>query len=835
MSAMTSYTLLVSLAFYLIPATDGQKTCFLSYQKPLTLSCDAKGHHATNLTWSLFDTQSNRTLIINICEVTICHPLIPRLANVPLVASVTSENSGQSIQSSTLNANVRYANLKRLSTFRKLQCQYNDYTITLCDTLDVYVNPTEIKVDEFSRFPAGYLFEISVTTDNIFPFEECTLYVDNMTIQPNASLIRTYESETMPYSSYVNPESGSHLELVDRYHAFCWYELNITELGHGFHQFQITVSAKNSDQDRHLVTTDVLSFNFDWPNEVSIVCHYPEIVNYDVILTCRSADLTYNVGCEFEILTNGTSIRVIYNKYSKVSYADLLGVPKLVTECRRTWNTTYLGPGYHEFRVSLVTNVTGNLSGFTSPYTTPLTLYYTKPAPGYVPGCIYQEVSEKAVIISCRENLTSDVVGCEYQIKTNGFLTQVKGETKLGNFTAYLSEGSSSVSECNLTVNPSDLGIGYHQFRVLIVTNATNGNITRIAFDFTSPLFFYLPEVDAHPNRDWFGSDGTGNWTCYLKNAGHPPGSLRWTWVMSNGTLFTGSPGNELLSLTNMSLVYNKNYSCQPISVLRDDLPKMYVNLVMNQKARLLSFKANGKEGQLVVEIDSYVTLECLTSGYPTSEILFRQVGRSGTRTTDSPYYAFKVSSCLDSGRYTCGVRQWPSYEILEYPIEIIVKCPQVIRNAGEYPRQYYTYVTGNLNVTVPVSGYPEPNHYTLLRLHGNRNVTVTSGYRASYLPGDNPDGTIVLSFADVQDDFFTNYTLVFGNGMGSDQEYSFYLTNVRPDFDVHLGAIIGGLCGGVAAVILIMFIIYYFKISQKHRIVQSTSSSNYVFTITQK
>ncbi|CAL1529495.1 unnamed protein product [Lymnaea stagnalis] len=816
---MTSYNVLIPLALFLILAVDGQKTCFLSYQKPLNVSCDVKGHNATNLTWSLFDTESNRTLIINICEATVCHPLIPRLAIVPFMASVTSENSGKNIQSSTLNANVRYANLKKLSTFRQLQCQYNDNTITLCDSLDVYVNPTKINVDELDTGRDGDAFQIRVETNNLFPLAEFTLYVDNMTVEPNSSLILAYDSDVMTNSLYTNPESMDRFENVYEATASCVYVLNVTDLGHGLHQLRITASAKTNDQDINVVMTDAMSINFDWRVEIVPLCNYPEVVNNDVTITCRSDVLSFYEGCEFEILTNGTSFRVIYNKDIKFKYADLLGVSKFMTECQTTWNTTYLGPGYHEFRVSMVAyNTMGNLTRSTSTLTTPLTL-----ANVYVPGC-YQVVTGKAVIISCRENLTSEAVGCEYQIKTNGYLTQVKGDIKLGKFTTHLNEESSTVSECNLTVKPSDLGLGYHQFCLTIVTNDTNQNLTRITFDFTSPIFFYLPALDIGPYSDVYRSDGTGKWICDLKTTGNPHGSFRWTGVLSNGTLSTATPGDSLLSHTNLSLEIYTNFSCQPLSVLSDDLPKQYASVLVNQKQQLLSFRANGKERQLVVEMDSYVTLECLASGFPVPGIQFRQVGKHGTMATNSPYYTFKVSSCLDGGRYECDVRQWSSYQSLESQIEIIVKCPQMIRNANQYPRQFHTNVNGNLEVTIPVSGYPEPNHYTLLRLYGNQTVAVTSGYSVIYQWDDNPDGTVVLSFTDVQDDFFTNYTLVFGNGIGSDQEYSFYLTKVNQpegsDSGDNVGAIVGGVCGGVAGVVLIIVIIYYVKISQKYRIV---------------
>ncbi|CAL1529492.1 unnamed protein product [Lymnaea stagnalis] len=822
-SKMASLPVFIPLFFVFISAVECQNTCLLKYPNAINLKCDVKDQDATNLTWSLFDTESNKTLIINICEATICHPLIPKLADALFLASVTSDDTGRFIKSSTLKADVKYADLTKLSNYRQLQCQYEDKIITVCDSFDVHVNPTKLTVYEIDILNHGDEFDIIVQTDTLFPLPECTLYVDNIAVQVNSSILINQEFDLTFDYVYSNPEDQ--FDYVFPYYGLCVFELNVTELGHGFHQLQIKASAKTSDKDRDDVTTDLMSINFDWPKESVPVCNYPEVVKNNVILTCRSGVLISSVGWEFEIRTNGTSLRVLYSKKITVKYADLLGVPKLVTESQTTWNTNDLGPGYHEFRVSLVTNDTmGNVSKLPSPYTTPLTLSNV-----IVPGCIYQEVSEKAVIISCRENLTSEAVNCTYQIITNGTMRQVKGETNFYQHATHLN----AISECNLTVNPRDLALGYHQFRISLLTNDTNGNLTEKHFDTTSPLHFYLPVVNSRLDIDVDGSDGFGNCTCHLKSVGNPPGSVHWTWVMSNGSLYNGAPGNNVIMYSSKNLVENKNFSCQPLSVLMDNLPMLYANLVVNQKQKLLNFTANGEEQKLVVDIGSYVTLECLASGYPTPDVQFHQVGKDGSITTKSRFYTFEISSCLDGGRYVCSIKQRSAYQTLESTIEIIVTCPLLIRNAVEYPRQFDTGGKHNLDIMIPVYGYPEPSHYTLLRQSSNQIVVVTSGYSASYRLDDNPYGTIVLSFADVQDDYFTNYTLVFGNGMGSDQEYRFYLTNAdEPEgSDDNVGAIVGGVCGGVAAVVLIIFIIYFVNRSRKHKNMQSMDSNKYIFT----
>ncbi|CAL1529490.1 unnamed protein product [Lymnaea stagnalis] len=175
---MTSYAVFIPLTLFLTTAVECQHTCFLKYPNDINFKCDVKEQDAVNLTWSLFDTESNKTLIINICEATFCHPLIPKLADALFLASVTSEKSGLYIQSSTLHANVKYANLTKLSTFRQLRCQYEDKIITLCDSFDVHVDPTKLTVYELNISKRGDQFNIVVEAGALFPIPECTLYVD---------------------------------------------------------------------------------------------------------------------------------------------------------------------------------------------------------------------------------------------------------------------------------------------------------------------------------------------------------------------------------------------------------------------------------------------------------------------------------------------------------------------------------------------------------------------------------------------------------------------------------------------------------------------------------
>ncbi|CAL1529494.1 unnamed protein product [Lymnaea stagnalis] len=765
---MAQYKTFLAVVLLGISLIACQKSCLIKDRSQFNFSCDVHAMNATNITWSLFSPEENQTHVINICETTFCHPITPSLDDVLFWASASSDAAGRWIQTSTLYGEVSYTNLTRLSTFRQLQCQYSDAVVTVCDSFEAYADISQLTWDKF-YVSTGDLIEISVKTDFHFPQAECTLYIDNETVQSNSSVLLDYMNENY-FENVINRASEWGYSAVKYYWTFCVFVLLKATLGHDSHDFQISAAVSTSDPAQAVVSTDVISVNLNWSTGHVPVCNYPQIITDEVDVICRSTLLSELVICDFEIFTNGTSRRVEKVKPLAIKYADFLGEPTIVNECLLKVNLTYLGPGYHEFQVTMVRNDTkGIVHNYQSNLTTPLQL-----TTDYVPGCIYQEVSDNDVVISCRHNISNKDVGCQYQIKTNDTIVQRNASIQIDN-------DSLGFTECSLSVDPKTLGIGYHQFRITLGKIDSNGNGTLLSNDFTSPLFLYLPTtaIDSYCESnlvDYIKKYvGEHSCTCSMKSPGYPPGSFQWSRVLNNGTLFLGQLGASVLTYSYQNAVETKSFNCRPVSSLMDNLPGTTITPVLYRDPQIERFTANGNQSSLVVNVGDLVTLTCITSGAPLPKVEFVLV-QNGRTSTGSPYYTMQITSCSDAGRYTCIVKDNIHFTELEAKLYIMVKCPQQIRDGAHSTTSFAIHVGGNVNITIPVNGYPAPTHYTLLRQSGDQSETLRSGYTAKYYSGEGPDGTVVLSLTDVQENYFTKYTLVFGNDYGNDQKYIFIL-----------------------------------------------------------
>lgn len=113
------------------------------------------------------------------------------------------------------------------------------------------------------------------------------------------------------------------------------------------------------------------------------------------------------------------------------------------------------------------------------------------------PECDYPVLTNtsKQLIVKCFTLLVTPQLVFDFNIRTNDTMVNVTGVVSYSTSLDPNSGNTAYMSECTLNVNISRLGPESHEFQVVMYTNSSHGNSTRVPGVFTSPYLLTLPTV----------------------------------------------------------------------------------------------------------------------------------------------------------------------------------------------------------------------------------------------------------------------------------------------------------------------------------------------------
>ncbi|CAL1529482.1 unnamed protein product [Lymnaea stagnalis] len=562
----------------------------------------------------------------------------------------------------------------------------------------------------------------------------------------------------------------------------------------------------------------------DTPNVYADVidprCEMPTLTGEDVQINCRALTHFLPSVFNFTILTNNQSrdfwhaARDYYDKYFPL---QLDGELYYTVNFTLDTDLGLLGAGHHEFILEVDKD-----DYLGSAY------FNEMPVPAN-PDCDYPVLSNNSsqLVVKCRTALVFPELVCDFNIRTNDLLVNVTGEVSYATSVDPNSSPVGYLSECTLYVGIRQLGPGSHEFQVVMSTNSSYDNSTRVTGNFTSPYLLTLPTVRLSDDcLSLAKSLYAETWsvmscTCILSNKGFPQGSI--TWSVNHKILYVDTVLAHFSDFIN-----NITYECSPISPLKNNIPGAQLKIEVPRDPYIASFTANSTTTNITAAVNTSINFRCDADGFPTPVILFGKNGSESIATKSGKTIATPIKGCMDAGLYCCKVDNSTKEFITRQCISVYVTCPLVPQN--NFPINVTSLPGKDVNVTIPVMGYPAPTHYMLTRTDRQGEVIPHTLFRFDFSEETPPNDDIELTILRIQDANFTGYTLLFGNGLGVDHNVSFVIHRVQtPDSDyATIRNIALGITGGVVGLlIIVVIVVVLMKKGSFTRLRSNTSNSD--------
>lgn len=554
-------------------------------------------------------------------------------------------------------------------------------------------------------------------------------------------------------------------------------------------------------------------------------CELPTLSDADVHFNCRALTHFLPVAFNFLVFTNNQprdfwhAARDYYDKYFPMK---LGGEQYYTTNFTLDTDLLLLGAGHHEFILEVDKSYYFGAFGFG----------YLDIMPDAVdPHCDDPVMVNNStqLLVKCRTVLVPQLI-CDFNIKTNDLIVNRTGDVIYTTFTDHSSRPMKHMSECRLYMNISELGPGSHEFQVVMYANNSYNNGTRVAGNFSSSFTLTLPTVRLSDDclsraQSLYAKTWTSfPCTCLLSSQGNPKATF--SWVVNHQIL------NSDIIIANFSdFINNITYECAPFSALQNNIAGVQLKIDVPRTPYIELFTANSKTTNITVGVNTTINFRCYADGFPTPVILFGKNNSVSTVIASGKIIATPIMNCMDAGLYCCDVENSTKVFVTRQCISVYVACPlQLINNNAitvkARPGQ-------DANVTIPILGYPAPTHYTLTREAKHSEVIDPKSYNVNFLELTPPYDDIELKILSIQESNFTRYNLVFGNGLGRDQNVTFLIHNESTDNDVQIRNLVLAITGGVVGVIIVMviFIVLHKRGLFARKRTHSTSSDSQKFT----
>ncbi|CAL1529481.1 unnamed protein product [Lymnaea stagnalis] len=315
--------------------------CKYHRSNTIDIDCDVSKLMSARLEWRAFDSRTNTSLTIYRCtNADDCGIAVPFLNG-----SVGFDSVSESLMISSSGMEIpeiaQYYNV-----YSQFQCWGGDNLTLVCDTPDMLaavINPT---------------CSTPVISDNINVNIVCraaTFFKPNdynFTILTNKRN-RNITTAAIDYSEHYSPMD---IQEVRYYDVNFTLETDLSRLRSGYHKFSVAVNHKNF---RSSIASTVLNVTskINVPN-----CDLPRLSNDStrLDLRCRTNLVYPQLQCDFNTWTN----KMVRNVSGEVNYSTSLALSSTpigyLSECQMNVNISQIGPGSHEFQVTMSTNSSSN-------------------------------------------------------------------------------------------------------------------------------------------------------------------------------------------------------------------------------------------------------------------------------------------------------------------------------------------------------------------------------------------------------------------------------------------------------------------------------------------
>ncbi|CAL1529484.1 unnamed protein product [Lymnaea stagnalis] len=551
------------------------------------------------------------------------------------------------------------------------------------------------------------------------------------------------------------------------------------------------------------------------------VCGPPIVADEIVKLTCKIDNVYPDPQCRIILASNG-QVRNIAT--GVVAESSQMGVNpdnmSFSAVCNVSIPLRDLGVGDHVFQ--LVASVNFNDTELAQVYSNNVSLIISN-AP-QKPNCMYPVINSisKNIILECYTSYVHPALGCEMAAFKNNIPLVRQANVSYINDVALYQAKNIFVSKCYFSIPLSRIGPGSFEFRVTMYTddnNATDINRTRITGDLTSPLLLKIPTLKDLSQRcpvqaDFTRSHKTTECQCLLDEVGNPPGSVQWR--SSNGLV----PQQRTVWLDLDDFKANETFTCKPQTPIADDLPGYTWAPVWQGPPVVANFTANGKERELQAGLNTRVTLDCRLGGAPLHTVVITKgVFNYPVPTNGTSYYVFHVKECTDSATYTCLALNTIETTIDSKTLHISVNCPLQFLDKTVLPITVKSNVKGHVDVHLHIVGYPKPTTFLLVKKNHNsrEDLMYSNDFYVEYSFSEDHTMDLVLTVRGVWNT--ANYTFTVGNGLGQPLDVDISISIPEDESsDVNIGAVVGGVMGGLAAIVFVVFFSYWILRKRKNR-----------------